>query len=187
MVYYMAIMGLLDVSFTPGPKLMGPLYLRRCWPCERKKDMWQYTSKGSENFPLEVAHITSAYMPVAPKSQLIKLDIKEVAQGWGNIKVSVTLSSFHREVPIGGAYKEWQYFQQHYYCNQRIIKVPFLTPPLRKLNWTILLCFLWHITSVVVPYFCRVGITHVDFHWESEVGFLYVLLLELVFTIRTAH
>ena len=60
--------------------------------------------KDSENFLLEVAHITSAHMPLAQKSQLSKLDIREVGCGFGGV------SSFHREVSHR---KEWQYFQQY--------------------------------------------------------------------------
>ena len=60
--------------------------------------------KDSENFLLEVAHITSAHMPLAQKSQLSKLDIREVGCGFGGVP------SFHREVSHR---KEWQYFQQY--------------------------------------------------------------------------
>lgn len=39
--------------------------------------------KDSENFLLEVACITSVHMPLAQKSQVSKLDIREVGWGWG--------------------------------------------------------------------------------------------------------
>lgn len=85
--------------------------------------------KDSENFLLEVACITSVHMPLAQKSQVSKLDIREVGWGWGGI------SSLHREVSHR---KEWQYFNN---LLQLIIKIPSLTPPLRKLSCIIWFCF----------------------------------------------
>lgn len=76
-------MGLLDVFFTLGPKLMELSYLGHSWPC----GIILY--KGSENFLLEMAQIISAHMPLAPKSQLSKFDIREKGG----------VSPFHRVMP----------------------------------------------------------------------------------------
>ena len=48
---------------------------------QKKRPCGSILHNGSENFLLEVAHITSAHMPLAQKSQLSKLDIKEVGGG----------------------------------------------------------------------------------------------------------
>lgn len=60
-----------------GPRLMELSYLGHCWPCGRQRPYGTILHKGSENFLLEVAHITAAHMPLAPKVNCPSLKYKK--------------------------------------------------------------------------------------------------------------